>query len=69
MHDSDDVAVFILGAVLGIVIGAVCARPLFRHDYRQGVIDAQLGKVRIEMIEHEDGTRKWGKVQDTDGGE
>lgn len=31
-------------------------------DYREGVIDAQTGRARVELVENPDGTTGWGPV-------
>ena len=34
--------------------------------YKQGQIDALTGKVKYELVEHDDGTRTWEEIEEED---
>ena len=54
---------FIIGVFIGFVLALILfIWQVFPKEYKSGQVDALTGKVKYEMVVHEDSTRTWEKI-------
>jgi hypothetical protein len=52
-------SVFLSGCAAATVFWVCVIGEVYGIGYRQGQIDALTGKVKVELVQHPDGTKTW----------